>query len=217
MRLTVAAAVLALAPVAPGAAASAQARDTASVPAIAVRWEQAATFAQFVDGDTTRQAEWKRNYDAAASTVAAIEERIRALGGRWRVLVVAESWCNDAVNSVPYLARFAEKHPDAELRVLTKAQGLDLLERHRLNGRPATPLVLLYDADFVLRGAWIERPAALQQMITSKEGRVCEDTLKASVRSWRLADNGRSVLDEVLQLMERGVRAGAQTSTSTTP
>jgi len=192
---------------APGTPVSAAART------IAERFSAAASFEQFVGSDTTRQAEWKQNYEMAASSVAAIIPRVRAVGGRWRLLVVAESWCNDAVNSVPYLARLAAEYPAVEIRLLRKADAPDLFEGHLLDGRAATPLVLLYDQQFVERGAWIERPAALQKLITSKEGRVCEETLKGAVRSWRLADNGRSVLDEVVALIE-GAAAASPISTT---
>lgn len=173
------------------------------VPSPAERFASAVTFQQFVQSDTTRQQEWMRNYEQAARSVATVAPRVRAVKGRWHILVVAESWCNDAVNSVPYLARLAAENPAIELRILRKADAGELPATHLLDGRDATPLVLLYDEHFVERGAWIERPAPLRQLIASKEGRVCEDTLKETVRAWRAADDGRTVLEEVLTLLER--------------
>lgn len=175
----------------------------ASTPSPAQRFATAATFQQFVQSDTTRQLEWTRNHESAARSVAHVASRVRALKGKWRILVVAESWCNDAVNSIPYLARLAEENPSIELRILRKAVAAELPATHLLDGRDATPLVLLYDEHFVERGAWIERPAPLRQLIASKEGRVCEETLKETVRAWRTADDGRTVLEEVLTLLER--------------
>ncbi len=193
-----------------GALAGAQQTPGTTTATPAQRFEFATDFERFVFSDTTRQQEWLRNYKAAGRAVAAVLPRANAVPGRWHVLVIAESWCNDAVNSVPWLARLAFTSPTIELRMLRKADAPELLQSHLLDGRAATPLVILYDENFVERGAWIERPAELRKLIVSKEGRVCEDTLKEAVKVWRLDDDGRSVLNEVVLLMERAT-AVAQT------
>lgn len=180
------------------------------------RFASALTYDQFVVGDTARRDEWTRNYETAAAAVAAVGPRVQALAGRWRLLVVAESWCGDAVNSVPYLARLAAQHPAIALRLVRKADAKDLLDAHALDGRPATPLVLVLDETFVERGAWIERPAALRTLIKAKEGRTCEDALAAEVSKWRRLDGGKSVLAEVVDVMERA-RATADQQQKTQP
>ena len=182
------------------------AQDTAVVRqasplTIAQRYESALTYEQFT-ADSARHDEWVRNFERASAPVLALRERARALRGRWHLLVVAESWCRDAVNSVPYLARLAAENPAIELRLLRSSDAKDLLDAHPLEGRAATPLVLVYDEQFVERGVWIERPAALRALIKSKEGRTCEDALREDVARWRAADGGRSVLAEVIGLME---------------
>ena len=197
------------------AAAPAQQSAVAAVgPTAAQRYAAAASYSHFVLADTARHVEWTRNYEQAATTVAGLAPRVRAVRGHWHLLVVAEPWCNDALNSVPYLARLAELNPAIEIRLLRKSEAPELLAAHPFEGRDATPLVLLLDDHFVERGAWIERPVPLRELIKSKEGRVCEDTLKEAVREWRSADAGRTVVDEVLAMVERA--ASATTAASTT-
>ena len=198
-----------------GAAVPAQRPPASTVaPTVAQRYAAAVTYADFVRADTARHVEWTRNYEQAATTIAGVAPRVRALRGRWRLLVVAESWCNDALNSVPYLARLAESNPAIEIRLLRKSEAPELLATHPFDGREATPLVLLLDDQLIERGAWIERPGPLRELIKSKEGRVCEDTLKEAVLEWRRADAGRTVVDEVLTMIERA--APATTGASTT-
>lgn len=174
------------------------------------RFASALTYEQFVAGDTARRDEWNRNYANATRAVAAVDLRAKALAGHWHLLVVAESWCGDAVNSVPYLARLAAQHPEFDLRLLRKAEAKDLLDANPLDGRSATPLVLVLDDAFVPKGAWIERPAVLGALITAKEGRTCEDALAAEVSKWRRVDGGRSVVGEVFALMERAAAIANQ-------
>ncbi len=177
------------------------------------RFASALTYDKFVAGDTARRDEWNRNYANAATAVAAVDLRAKALAGHWHLLVVAESWCGDAVNSVPYLARLAAQHPAFDLRILRKAEAKDLLDANPLDGRSATPLVLVLDDAFVPRGVWIERPAVLGALIKAKEARTCEDALAAEVSTWRRVDGGRSVLGEVLALMERAAGTANQQQT----
>ncbi len=192
--------------VSPAAAQPAPA-DTAGAPTVAQRLAVAADFDQFVAADTTRQQEWRATYVEAAGTIASLSDRVRGITGHWHLLIVAESWCPDAVNSVPYIARLGGVNPAIEVRLLRKSQAPELLALHQLDGRSATPLVILLDGALQERGAWIERPAGLRALVQSKEGRVCEDTLKEAVRDWRRADQGRAVLDEVLALIEHAAAA----------
>ena len=174
------------------------------------RFAAGMTYREFVATDSAKRELWTTVYAKAPATVASLEGRIAALRakpGRWHLLVVAESWCPDAANAVPYLQRLAEAAGNVELRLLRKAEAKDLLKAHPLDGRDATPLVVLLDERFVERGTWIEQPVPLRKLVAQKTGRVCESTLKANVRAWREQDAGRSVLGEVLALMEGAEQA----------
>src|SRR5512143_4350884 len=61
-------------------------------------WERGVDFDRFVAGDTARRAQWIANRAAAPASVAPIAARAVAVPGRWHLLVIAESWCRDAVN-----------------------------------------------------------------------------------------------------------------------
>ncbi|MCC7196402.1 MAG: thioredoxin family protein, partial [Gemmatimonadaceae bacterium] len=129
---------------------------------------------------------------------------IDAARRRWRLLVVAENSCTDAANTLPYLAALADRSPFIDIRVLRKADATDLLAAHPLGERQATPLVLVYDPEFTLRGAWIEHPASLRSLISALGDTLDRDSVRARVRAWYREDAGRSALREVLGIMERG-------------
>lgn len=174
---------------------------------LAVRFRSALTYEAFTASDTSsdaaKRALWTANDGRADASVAEVVARVRALPGRWHLLIVAESWCPDAANSVPYLARLAAEADNVDLRVLRKADAADLIAAHPLDGRDATPLVLVLDERFAVRGVWIERPASLNAIVAKKAGRICESTLKTQVASWYRQDAGRAVLGEVVALLER--------------
>ncbi len=181
---------------------------------------EAVPYAVFVAGDTTKRAQWEAGYAAGPAVARQALDEGGVPPGRWRLLVVAESGCNDAVNSIPYLARLAEAMPGAELRLLRKADGAPILRRHTVGGREATPVVVVLDGAFRERGAWIERPAAQQAFVRANEKVLGEDSLWTVVRRMRAEDGGRSAVREVLALMRGAATAtrgagGARTGPAT--
>lgn len=169
---------------------------------VAEQYVTALTYRQFLASDSSRLQGWTRAYENAAATVSAVLPRARAIGGRWHLFIIAESWCSDAMASVPYLARLADEDSAFDVRLLRRADAQPLLQAHLLNGRAATPLVVIYDDDFVERGVWIERPAELRAFIAANSSKLDDDALARAIREWRANDAGRSVLDEVLSQLE---------------
>ena len=60
--------------------------------------------------------------------------RASSLPGDWHLLVLSEDWCGDAVNTVPVVAKLAERCPNLDLRVLARDANLDIMDAH-LTGR----------------------------------------------------------------------------------
>ena len=183
---------------------------TLDAPMLGLFWDRAMTFQQFIDSDTSRHAQWIENSGRGDSSVRPMLERARRIPGHWKLLTVAECWCGDAVNSVPYLAKLAELDTTFELRLLRKEEAGTLLRAHLLDGRAATPLVLVLDDRFVEHGVWTEQPAALRTLVSDLEPNVSRDSLRTRVKAWYEADAGRSMLDEMLRLLENGATPAAR-------
>ena len=166
-------------------------------------WSSAIPYDAFVAGDTARRAQWIANHDAAPASMAPLVLRAKAIGGRWHLVVVAESWCSDAVNSVPFLAALAAADPALDVRLLRTADAKRLLRSHLLDGRDATPLVILLDSTFAERGSWIEQPAPLRALVRQLEPAMPHDSVRARVRAWYAADSGRTSVSEVLALIDQ--------------
>lgn len=199
--------VLAAVSIAGASLSSAQAVPAAQNPASCAPTELTLAFARampyktFLATDTTGRAFWAAVDQRATAAVATVMRETPPPAGAWRLLVVAENSCNDALASLPYLARLVDQMPGSELRVLRKADAQPLLDAHRFHGREATPLVLVLDSDLRERGAWIERASHIQEFVTGNEGRMNEDSLWARVRVMRRDDNGRTPMREVMALM----------------
>lgn len=178
---------------------------TLAGPDRSAAWDGAMTHAAFVAGDTANHALWRDNglRGAPADLVA----RARQVGGEWKLLVVAESWCSDAVFVVPHLAALADSVPGLELRLLRTGGNDALFAGHDKDGRIAHPLVLVLDGAGRERAAWVERPAELAAWIDARRGELTDDELRLYRRGWYAGNGGRTALGEVLDLMD-AVRDG---------
>lgn len=129
-------------------------------------------------------------------------DRAQAIPGRWHLVALSEDWCGDAVNALPVLAKVLEQVPGIDLKILSRDANLDLMDLHLTGTSRAIPIVILYDEEYVERGWWGPRPKELQHWFAT-EGRAMEkDERYRVIRTWYARDRGRSVVREVLELVE---------------
>jgi len=175
--------------------AAAQDADAEHLFARGLTWEQ------FLDKAKAQRDVWLKT-TSSVRVPPDLVDRFRRVSSGLRILVVAEDWCPDSVNALPYVAGLAASLP-VPLRIVDRTVGDPLMKRHRTpDGRIATPtIVLVRDGREI--GAWVERPAVVQAwflaMATSAESaKRFEDR-----QSWYDSDRGRSVLAELTDLAER--------------
>jgi hypothetical protein len=162
--------------------------------------ESGRSWPQFLAGVTAQREVWLKT-ESLVTVAPDFVERARKAGLGLQLVVVAEDWCPDSAYSIPYVARLAQS-ASIPLRVVDRAAGAPLMAAHRTpDGRTATPIVVLL-RNGRDRGAWIERPAELQQMFFSMSDNP-ENARRFSERHlWYESDAGRSVLKEVLAVIE---------------
>ena len=201
-----------LAPVAP-AAASATA-DASRDEALEKLWNGGEAFKDFLDRAKARRELWLKNYEVAPPDE--LVARAAAVGGTWRLLVVAVDGCSDSANSVPQIARLVEKVPGLELRVVSPTDGRAVMEAHRTpDGRAATPTIVLLDASFAEAGCWIERPAELQKLMTDAKAKSSDGDVFSTKMKWYEENRGRAALGEIVEMLE-GAAAGTPRCASST-
>jgi len=164
-------------------------------------FESGKTWQQFIDGVSAQRELWLRT-DATVTLPAGVIERARNSRKGLRLMVVAEDWCPDSVYTVPYVARLAQS-ANIPLRIVDRATGEPLMRAHRTaDGRTATPTVVAW-RDGRDAGAWVERPAEVQQMFLSMSTNPENARRFAQRHVWYESDGGRTVLKEVLSLIEQ--------------
>ncbi|NNF02848.1 MAG: hypothetical protein HKN17_00170 [Rhodothermales bacterium] len=160
------------------------------------------TYEAFLDQAEQRRRRWAQN-DAKALIPPDLLTRARSTVGPFYLLAVAVDGCSDSVNTIPYLARLVAEVDGVEMRIVDSRAGREVMLSHRTpDDRPATPTVLVLDEEFREIGAFIERPAELQQWaIGAKESLATDDYMERKF-AWYDEDLGRSTVEEVVAIME---------------
>jgi hypothetical protein len=173
---------------------------TPQAPAPAALFDEGVTFQQFMSDVRSQPRLWQQNA-ARPDPPGEIVDRMKRASAGLKLLAVSEAACSDSVQTVPYIARLAAL-AGVELRIVTKARGLPLLEQHRTpDGRTATPtIILLRDGKDV--GAWVERPEALQTWFLAHRDLSTRERLERKT-SWYDWDRGATTLAEIVALAER--------------
>ena len=164
------------------------------------RYESAMTLDAFIERAQVNQDLWRAMYRRAQAPQDLLGQP--ALPTTRHLLVLLENWCGDAVNTIPVVARYAEAHPQLELRVLRREENPDLMDAHLSGTARAIPVVLVLDENYEELGWWGSRPAELQRWIESAEGQAVEGAERyKAVRRWYARDRGRSAVREITRLL----------------
>ena len=129
-------------------------------------------------------------------------------------LVITESWCGDAAQTVPVFERMAQLIGDVEVKFILRDEHPAIMDAFLTNGARSIPKVIFLKKDNnEVLGAWGPRPELLHKMVLeNKEVRLREtDAEKRSamyeafsvvLQKWYNSDKGLSTLKEFLEALE---------------
>jgi hypothetical protein len=174
---------------------------------LAERWAAAEPFPPWCARTVKYHDLWVSLWSRAAVAREHLD-RAMALAHPWRLLVLTEDWCGDAVNALPTLARLADLVPERlELRCLDRDRNLGLMDEHLTNGARSIPKVLAIDAHWTVRATWGPRPAELQAWVYGEGRTMVKEERYKHVRGWYARDRGNSMIRELLAALETAAPA----------
>lgn len=193
--------ILFLAALSTGGAPRSKSRQAIDYQAL---YGQGITFADFLEKAQARRDEWRAHYNDAAVS-AALVTRMRALPAKRHLLVVAEDWCSDSANTVPYIARLIDGAPERlDMRLVNRETGKAVMEAHKTpDGRTATPTIVALADDWHVIGAWTERPSETQAWFLEKQKTTMQKPLHDELLAWYEKDAGKTTVNEIADLVER--------------
>lgn len=174
------------------------------LPDFSALWDQGTTFDRFLAAAGTHRDLWEGLHRIARMPPWAAG----ATGGKkLRLLVIAEDWCGDASNTIPFLAKWADQTPGIELRIVRRDEHPEVMNRYLTNGSRSIPIVIVLDDEFRELGYWGPRPGVLQEWVMQNKGTVPKAELYPQIRKWYARDRGETTLREILETAGLSVAA----------
>jgi thiol-disulfide isomerase/thioredoxin len=170
----------------------------------AARYEAAPRFPAYLESVVKHAELWRAVYRTATVSAMAVE-RLRSMSGEWRLLALSEEWCGDCVSTLPVIGRLAEQ-AGLDLRILGRDANPDLRDAHLTSGTHSIPVVMVLDADFLVRAWWGPRPAVVQRWYRNEGLMLPNEERSRRKRAWYARDRGRTTVAEMVDAIERAVR-----------
>ena len=127
------------------------------------RFETGLDFADYLKTVTAHKEDWYKNYREFRLSEAEIK-KLSAVQMKFNILALSEDWCGDSVRNLPVIVRMVEALPHAKLKVLTRDDNLDLMQKFTADGKMRIPTVVFSDEKFKVLALWIEEPKNAPQL-----------------------------------------------------
>ena len=146
----------------------------------------------------------KRSYkttEIANETKAMLEKISTPL--TW--LVLTETWCGDAAQNIPVLAKMAELNPAISLKLIFRDENPEVMDNFLTNGSKSIPKLICVNENLEVLGTWGPRPAAIQSWFVEEKNKPTTDMdqLKIDLQQKYNADKGQGLQSELMELLQQ--------------
>ena len=116
-------------------------------------------------------------------------------------MLIVESWCADAVQTIPVIHKIATISSKVTLKIVLRDENEALMNHFLTNGARAIPKLLIMDEACNVYDTWGPRSKNATQLVVDykkEHGRV-DDDFKKNLQLWYLKDGGASIVEDLVK------------------
>lgn len=129
---------------------------------------------------------------------------IQAYTGNVTWLVLTESWCGDAAQTMPVINKIAELNEGITLKVVLRDEHEALMNEFLTNGGKSIPkLIAIDNTSGNVIGDWGPRPSVATKMVNdykAEHGKLTSE-FKQDLQVWYNKDKGQNTIEDLLKLV----------------
>lgn len=119
-------------------------------------------------------------------------------------LVLTESWCGDAAQTMPLMNKIAELSSNIDFKIILRDEHLELMNRFLYNGTLSIPkLIMIDDNSGEVLDDWGPRPSRATKMVEdykNEHGKLTPE-FKQELQVWYNRDKGQNTLEDLTRLL----------------
>ncbi len=120
-------------------------------------------------------------------------------------LVLSESWCGDAAQSLPVLNKFAELNKNIRLKIVSRDENDLLMQQFLTDGSRSIPKLIVLDKNNEVIEHWgprSKKAKALLDEYKEKNGKI-DGKIKEDLQVWYNNDRGQSIENEMVEILKK--------------
>jgi len=129
-------------------------------------------------------------------------DTIQKLNSKITFLILTESWCGDAAQTVPVFFKASEASANISLKIAYRDENEGLMNHFLTNGNKAIPIVVLLDENKKLITHWGPRPATATKMVSdfkNANGSLTPD-FKKDLQLWYNKNKGEDTMNDIINV-----------------
>ena len=146
-----------------------------------------------------------RRLDKTTRVPEEVEKAFSSFTGNQTWLVLTESWCGDAAQSMPMMQKLADIAPNIDFKVALRDEHLELMDQFLTNGGRSIPKLIVIDNDTnEVMNSWGPRPSKATAMAAdykAKHGAFTPE-FKQDLQVWYNKDKGENIATDLVALLD---------------
>lgn len=133
-----------------------------------------------------------------------MEQQISQVRSDMLWVVIAEAWCGDVSQNLPYFHRISSMTDKISLRIILRDKHPEFMDLFLTNGTRSIPKLICFDPETLeIVGIWGPRPVETQEYVQElkRDGAISGEKLKESIQRWYLADKGKALQKELSSII----------------
>lgn len=162
--------------------------------------QQTEALAQYTQLNNSRM----RRLDKTTKIDEVIETDFKNFTGNQTWVVLTESWCGDAAQSMPAMNKLAELSPNIDFKVVLRDQNEALMDAFLTNGGRSIPKLIVIDNDTQkIKSSWGPRPSVATKMVQEykNEHGTLTPEFKQELQVWYNKDKSQNVISDLAKLL----------------
>jgi thiol-disulfide isomerase/thioredoxin len=127
--------------------------------------------------------------------------KIQAFNKKVTWLVITESWCGDAAQTMPVINKMANLNDNIDFKIVLRDENTELMNLFLTNGSMSIPKLVMLDSETnEVLADWGPRPSEATKMVEDYKNTngVLTPEFKKDLQMWYTKDKGQNTLNDIL-------------------